>query len=337
MFQMNKGNLRIFKGLDDISEMSQYECLLSFPEFAEFAANIDIGDVPDVKKICIFGIGESSIAGDIISAYADDYSKIPVPSISMNVVPKWLDSDTGVVLVSHSGRNMVINEIYEKVKSQGCKICCIVGDGALKEKCLKDGNRFLRVPSGLTSRSSLGFELGLLSSIIEKMGICDARTRLLKTIPVIKEYRDSLFTDKRIYNLKFKLHDNVTAIYGSPDFRASFKRWKMSLNEDMSLPSFCGELPEFNHNEIVGWANHHQNDNDLRIIMLRGKYKNEVLTKIIDKTIEVLEESDRHVIDVRIPGDDPIEKNMRTILLADYISQLINHEERNPMSWGESQ
>ena len=333
---MEREDLRLFRKPEDIPDMSQYECLLSFPEFAEYAANLDIGDVPDVKKICIFGIGESSIAGDIISAYADDCSNIPVPCIAMNVVPKWLDSDTYAVLVSHSGRNMVINDIYEKAMSQGCKICCIVSDGALKDKCLKDNNKLLQIPGGLTSRSSLGFELGLLSSLVEKMGICDAKTKLMRTIPVIKEYRDSLFTDKRIYNLKFKLRNNVTAIYGSPDFRASFKRWKMSLNEDMNIPSFCGELPEYNHNEIVGWANHFQNDNDLKIIMLRGKYKNEVLMKIIDRTIEVLEESGRHVIDIKIPGEDPIEKNMRAILLADYVSQLIDREERNPMSWGES-
>ena len=67
--------------------------------------------------------------------------------------------------------------------------------------------------------------------------------------------------------------------------------------------------------------------------MLRGKYKNETLTKIIDKTMEVLEEYGRHVIDIIIPGDDSIERNMRAIILADYISQLMKLEGKNPMSW----
>lgn len=333
---MKKNDIRIFKDLSDIPKMSLYECLLSFPEFAEYAANIDLGEIPKAKKVCIFGVGESSIAGDIISAYADDCSEIPVPNISTNIVPGWVDSETNVVLVSYSGGNLIINTVYDKVKNKGCRIYCIANDGFLKRKCTEDGNVLLQMPDGLMSRSSLGFELGLLSSLIEKMGICNVREKLLETIPLIKEYRDSLFKDERIYNLKFKLHDSVIAIYGSPDFRASFRRWKMSLNEDMSMPSFCGELPEFNHNEIVGWANHYQNDDDLKIVMLRGKYKNDVLTEIIDKTMEVLEEYKRHVIDIRILGSNPIEKNMRAILLADYISQLINYEERNPMSWRES-
>lgn len=310
---------------------------MSLPEQIELAVKTDIGEVPKAEKVCIFGIGESSIAGDIISAYADDYSKIFVPSINSETVPGWVDKDTIAILVSYSGSNNLINDVYDEVKKRGCRIYCIVCSGLLNDKCKRDGNTVLQLPEGFTSRSSLGFEIGLLSVLVEKMGICDAHSRLKKVLPAVKEYRDSIFTDERIGNLKFKLHDNTIAIYGSPDFRASFKRWKMSLNDDMGSPAFCGELPEFNHNEIVGWANHNQNDKDLRIVMLRGKYKNVILTEIIDKTIEVLEENGRHVIDLKIPGSEPIEKNLHAIILGDYISQLMKYESKTPMSWAGSQ
>ena len=306
---------------------------LSLPEQIESTFKLDIGDIPKSTKVCMFGIGESAIAGDIISAYADDYSKIPVPNYCSEIVPGWVDKDTDVILVSYSGNNEIINDVYDKIKARGCRIYSIVSDGLLTEKSDKDGNKILSLPEGLTSRFALGYELGLISLLIEKMGICDAYTRLSSILPSVKEYRDSLFSDGRIEDLKFKLHDNTVAIYGSPDFRASFKRWKMSLNDDMGLPAFCGELPEFNHNEIVGWANHNQNDKDLRIVMLRGKYKEDVLTEIIDKTMEVLEERGRHVIDVRILGSEPIEKNLRAILLGDFISQLMKYESKTPMSW----
>ena len=330
---MNTGRLRFSKDVNVFSKLSVCEQLLSLPEHIEAALEMDIGVLPKSSKVCIFGIGESSIAGDIISAYADDCSDIPVPNYCSDLIPGWVDGDTDVILISYSGSNTVINNAYDKVVKRGCRVYCIVCDGKLADKCKKDGNRVLSIPEGLTSRSALGYELGLLAILIERMGICDARSRLESVLPSVKEYRDSVFTDERIEDLKFKLHDNTIAIYGSPDFRASFKRWKMSLNDDMGSPAFCGELPEFNHNEIVGWANHNQNDKDLRIVMLRGKYKNDVLTRIIDKTMEVLEESGRHVIDVRILGSDPIEKNLRAIILGDYISQLMKYESKTPMSW----
>ena len=318
------------------SKASSCKKLLSLPELAESGMNVDVGPLTKSKKVCLFGVGESSIAGDIIVAYSEDHSEIPLMNITSDIVPGWVDGDTDVILVSYSGDNDIINSVYDRVKGFGARIYCIVNSGKLKEKCEMNGDRLYQIPDANTSRSSTGYVLGVLSSLVEGMGVCDARSKLAEVLPSVKEYRDSIFDDERIYNLKYKLHDNTIAIYGSPDFRPSFKRWKMSLNEDMGIPSFCGELPEYNHNEIVGWANHNQDDNDLRIVMLRGKYKNEVLSKIIDNTIEVLEESGRHVIDIKIIGNDAIEKNMRAILLADYISQLMKYEGRNPMSWRRS-
>lgn len=334
---MERGQISISNDYIDLQKLSLEEQLMLLPELTELSSGIDVNVISKSKKICIFGVGESSIAGDIVSAYADDYSEIPVFNYTSDIVPGWVDDDTDVIIISYSGNNDIVNSVYDKALERKCRIYCITNNGKIKNKCIKDGNKLLLVPDGLTARSALGFELGLLASLIEKMGICDVHTKLIKIIPVIKEYRDSLNTDKRIYDLKNKLHDNTIAIYGSPDLRASCKRWKMSLNEDMGIPSFYGELPEFNHNEIVGWANHNQNDDDLRIVMLRGEYKNEVLIKIIDKTIEVLEESNRHVIDIKILGMDPIEKNMRAILLADHISQILKSEEKNPMSWRSSE
>lgn len=330
---MNRDCLTILGDINDISKMTSCEKLLSLPEQAEYGLSVELGDVSSPKKVCMFGIGESSIAGDIISAYSDDHSRVPLLNITSDIVPGWVDKDTDVILVSYSGNNDMINSIYDEVKSRKCRVYCIANGGLLFSKCKDSGDKFYSIPKGLVSRSSLGFEVGLLSSLIQKMGICDAGDGLKAVIPTIKEYRDSLFDDKRINDLKYKLHDNTIAIYGSPDLRASFKRWKMSLNDDMGIPSFYGELPEFNHNEIVGWANHNQDDSDLKIVMLRGNYKNEVLNKITDKTIEVLEENGRHVIDIIIPGEDPIEKNLRAIILADYISQLMKLEGKNPMSW----
>lgn len=309
--------------------------LMSLPEYIEKGISVDLGDVQKSNRICIFGLGESSIAGDIVSAYADDFSDIPVLSVTSGIVPGWVDDDTDVIIVSYFGDNEINNEIYDKVSERGCRIYCLTYDGRLKNRCELDGNVHIQIPSGLSPRSSMGFELGVLSSLLQKMDICDAKDRLVSLLPRIKGYRDSLNDDLRINDLKFKLLDNTVAIYGSPDFRASYKRWKMSLNEDMGFPAFCGELPEFNHNEIVGWANHNQNDEDLRIVILRGRYKNEVLTEVIDKMIEVLEESGRHVIDIKILGDDPMEKNLRAILLGEYVSQKMKHENRSPMTWRE--
>ena len=320
---LSRDGFRVFGDIVDIPDMSVLEQLMSLPETIGHGLTADVGNHDGSKKICIFGIGHSSIVGDIISAYADYFSDIPVVSMSDGIISGWVGKDTDVIIVSYTGNNTMVNDMYESLKDRSRTITCVTGGGPLLKKCQHDGNMSIILPKGLTSRTALGFEIGILASIVQKMGVKDICNHLNDIIPSMKEYRDSLFSDPRVEDLIKKLEGNAVAFYGSPDLRASYRRWKMSYNADTGSPAFCGELPEFNHNEIVGWGNHNQKDDDLRIVFLRGKYKNEVFTKITDKTLEVMEEYQRHVMDINILGDEPLEKNIRTILLADYVSQII--------------
>lgn len=316
------GNRLENQGIKDINtNTSAEEGNLRFPEFVEMGAKSVKVKKSTSDKICIFGVGESSIAGDIISAYADDYSEYPIPSFCSSDVPGWVDSKTEVILVSYSGNNTLINSVYNEVKRRGSNITCIVQRGYLKREAMDNGDRVCLIPEYLKPRSALGYELGVLASLVEDMGFCKIKTKLLESIQEIKKYRDSIEVDIRIDGLKSKMGNNTIAIYGSPDLRASLKRWKMEINQDLKYPSFYGELPEFNHNEIVGWANHLQDNQDLKIIFLRGKYKDDVLSEIIDKSVQVLEENGRHIMDVIIPGSNPIIKNMYAIVLGDYVIQ----------------
>ena len=328
---MLRSGFKVFNKTDDISVMSVFEQLLSSPEMADYASKIDVGEYGPSKKICMFGIGPSSIAGDVISSYSDCYSKMPVVNVSNGILPGWVDKDTDVVLVSYTGKNKIINKLYDSLNGKTNTLTCITSGGSLMEKCQKDGVRSIRLPEGLTSRTALGFEIGIMATLIQKMGACNARDRLMDIIPIVKGYRDSLFDDLRIDTLIPKLKGNTIAFYGAPVFRPSFKRWKMSFNEDLGSLAFCGELPEYNHNEIVGWANHNQKDDDLKIVFLRSAQRTDVLAKIIDKTLEVLEESGRHVMDLQILGEEPMEANLRAILLGDFVSQVIGNDGELPM------
>lgn len=299
-----------------------HEQLLSFPEHIEYSMGMTIGATSNIKSLCIFGIGESSLVGDIISSYADSIGHY-LPSYSNGIVPGWVNRGVHTIVVSYSGNNSVIRAVYKDLKSRGCKIYCVTNGGALMEDCQSDGNVLIKIPTVMNSRAALGLELGLLSTLIQEMGICNLKDELATIIPKIKIYRDSLIEDSRIDTLMDKIRSKNIAIYGTSDYRASFKRWKMSFNEDLDVLSFYGELPEFNHNEIVGWSNHHQNDENLAIVMLRGNCNNEVVKEIVEKIIEVLEGNGRHVIDIRIPGLDPLERNLCAIMLGDHVSQLL--------------
>ena len=300
--------------------------LPSLPESIENAFNIAIPEVPKPDKLCFFGIGESSIIGDVIASFINEKTDRFIPSYSNGLVPKWIDQDTTAIITSYSGTNSNIDEIYDELRARKCTIYCLTNGNTLIKKCQSDGVLVFKLPDSLTSRTALGFELGLLSQLIQKMNICKMKDEMSSFLVNVKHYRDSLINNDKIPELIKKIKDQNLSIYGTPDFKASFKRWKMLFNEDLDIITFYGELPEFNHNEIVGWSNHYQNDSNLCAIVLRGNIDDKVLNVIVDKIIEVLRENNRSVIDIQIPGSSSIERNVCAILLGDYLSQMMRED-----------
>src|SRR5213076_2708202 len=49
------------------------------------------------------------------------------------------------------------------------------------------------------------------------------------------------------------LNGSVPVIAGAGLTAPVAYRWKTQINENAQLPAFAGELPELDHNEIVGW------------------------------------------------------------------------------------
>jgi glucose/mannose-6-phosphate isomerase len=51
------------------------------------------------------------------------------------------------------------------------------------------------------------------------------------------------------------IEGRVAIIYGGTGITAlAARRWKTQVNENAKWPAFWSELPELDHNEIVGWA-----------------------------------------------------------------------------------
>jgi glucose/mannose-6-phosphate isomerase len=50
------------------------------------------------------------------------------------------------------------------------------------------------------------------------------------------------------------LHETIPQIAGADLTSPVAYRWKTQINENAKTPAFSHELPELDHNEIVGWA-----------------------------------------------------------------------------------
>lgn len=305
-----------------MSDVHVREQILSLPEHARASAQIDIGPLEKAGKVCIFAFGMSSTAPDIVSAYADEASGIPVPVISDRKVPGWVDHGTQVIIVSHSGMVPELMDAYREVVRRGCTVHVIASGGDLLRAAEDDGVHTVRIPKGMTSRSATGFELGILCSMLQGMGVCDAKDHLMEVSDILVRFRDSM-DESYLMETASVIRGNVSAVYGTTDLRAAYKRWKMAIDEDSCSLSFYGELPEFDHNELVGWFDSNPHAPELRIIVLQGRTQSDLLNFIVDNMVEILREEGRSVTTIRIDGDSAMVKGVCGVLLGDAVASML--------------
>jgi len=304
-------NVVVFRDPTDIPE--QIEASLRFP----------LTNVPRRSKVCICGIGASAMAGEIMSDFADATSDVPISVVRGTELPKWVDSDTAAIVMSYGGNTIETLALYDKAMSRGCDIICITSGGELAGRAEANGHMLIRMPAGLTPRGALGYMLGFTASLFEEMGICAGRTELDTLLPSLKSFRDSIADEEAEDNeamiIAAEIDGRIPVIYSLMNLRAAAIRWKMQINENSRTIAFCGTIPEFNHNEIIGWTEDSASDEFIPIILCDDD-STEVLKYMTETLSGVLQSSGIRPYEFKAKGSNDLEKNLMSIILGDFVS-----------------
>ena len=109
--------------------------------------------------------------------------------------------------------------------------------------------------------------------------------------------------------------------YSTSDIRASARYWRQMMGSARSDIAFFGELPEFDHNELVGWSDPNVHAPELRILVIKGAVQSQLVTEILRCMLEVLEENGRHAIVADLGSGDSMTKNIRAMVLARMVAE----------------
>ena len=84
--------------------------------------------------------------------------------------------------------------------------------------------------------------------------------------------------------------------------------------------AFHNELPELNHNEIVGWENNPELFNHLSIIWLKDKSDQERVSMRQDVTGTILKSVTKNQYKVAVSGNSRFERLLHLIHYGDWVS-----------------
>ena len=206
--------------------------------------------------IVICGMGGSGITGDIVWALSLGSFDLPVLVHKDYGVPGFTGPRTLVVALSHSGETEETLSAFAAAGERGATRLAVTAGGTLAQRADADGATLVRVPQGggRPPRHSLGT---LLVPTLTAVGLDDGLDEAIEVLDglAVELGRDVPTARNPAKRLALKLATGVVPLAwgGHGIGSVAAYRLKCQLSENAKVTAIHGELPEANHNDVVGW------------------------------------------------------------------------------------
>ena len=220
------------------------------------SAKLEPYDAP--SGLVVAGMGGSAIGGALALAALGDRTVRPIALARGYTLPPWTTPDTMVLCASYSGNTEETLAVYDAAGALGAPRIVATTGGKLAEGARRDGVAVIPLPGGFQPRAAVAYSLVVA---LEVAGLSGAGERLRAEIDVAAARTEQLVADwspdgpddSLPKELARALHGTVAQIAGAGLTAPIAYRWKTQINENAKVPCFVHELPELDHNELVGW------------------------------------------------------------------------------------
>ncbi|HEX3520411.1 MAG TPA: bifunctional phosphoglucose/phosphomannose isomerase [Solirubrobacteraceae bacterium] len=208
--------------------------------------------------LVVAGMGGSAIGGALARAALGDHASRPIFVTRAYGIPTWTTPDTMVLCASYSGETEETLACYESAGALGAKRTVVTTGGRLAEMARADGVPVIPLPGGFQPRAAVAY---MIVAALEVAALCGAGPRLTSEIDVAASHIEQLVAEwgpdapegSLAKEVARGLLGSTPVIAGAGLTTPIAYRWKTQINENAKQPAFWHELPELDHNEIVGW------------------------------------------------------------------------------------
>jgi glucose/mannose-6-phosphate isomerase len=271
-------------------------------------------------------MGGSAIGGDMLKALVSRRARASVTVVRGYDLPAFVDEKTLVVACSHSGETEEVLAAFSKPPSGPAKKAVITGGGPLAALA-----REREIPAFIYSyqgepRSALGYSLMPLLSIAEQTGLLKDPegdiTEATERMADLGQQIDSMVITESnpAKQLAQHLVDRIPVVYGAEHLVPVTRRWKTQFNETSKVWAFHEELPEANHNSIVGYVLPREMASRIRVVFLFHPGLHPRLLLRYEGSQEALESAGVDHDVVEVSGSSSLSQVMTGVLYGDYVS-----------------
>jgi glucose/mannose-6-phosphate isomerase len=274
--------------------------------------------------LVVAGMGGSAIGGALARAALGDHASRPIFVTRAYGLPTWTTPDTMVLCASYSGETEETLACYESAGALGAKRTVVTTGGRLAEMARADGVPVIPLPGGFQPRAAVAY---MIVSALEVAALCGAGPRLTSEIDVAASHTEHLVQEWGPDAPEDSLAKEVArGIFGTTPVVAGAgltgpvaNRWKTQVNENAKQPSFWAELPELDHNEIVGWEGAKEVGR-FSAVFLDDSDAHPRVKERMDLTERLIAGSATSSFRLETRGETAIERVISLVLLGDLVS-----------------
>ncbi|HPA25565.1 MAG TPA: bifunctional phosphoglucose/phosphomannose isomerase [bacterium] len=324
----------------DKADMASY--ILALPsQIEESLLKIKQMTIPaDWKKIdniCFVGMGGSATAGDLVANLPALDLKIPLTVVRDFQLPNWVNKNTLVVIVSHSGNTEETLAAFKYAAAKEAKMFVIAERGDLEQLAEKEKAVIFDYDTLAQPRAAMGFQLGAIFGLLKKINIISYT--LEPSLQVLKKLNQELNPDVQTENnlaknLAYFCFDHLPIIVASGILKTTAWRWKTQFNENAKTFAFTENLPECMHNSIEGLDYPARFRDDFVYLILANAFETPELLERQEKLKNILQEKNIAYELVEAVGEDVFSQKLSLLLLGDWLSYylaLLNNVDPTPV------
>lgn len=310
----------------DLNEMREH--LLAFGDYLNDAFTIaESFALPSyfitVNKIVLCGMGASGIGAKIIKDLLVDCSK-PLEIVSGYHLPAWVDKNTLVIALSHSGNTDEVLNCFVEGYQKEAKLLAITAGGKLKSLCNKYRAPIIEFVFNSEPKLAIAYLFLIPLMVLDKIGVHRFDHKSLSdSILQLNKQREKIDTSIHTLtnpakDLATKLFGNIVCVISSENLKSVGERFSQSINEDSKQFSAFNFLPEINHNLIAGFDNPKDVLAKLIVIIIESKFASEEIKKRQNITSKIL--SKKNINYIRLSFVDAVDKFSEIVIATNFLS-----------------
>lgn len=281
----------------------------------------DLNSVHGAQSIVLAGMGGSALAAEFVKTWIGDRLSVPFIISRDYRLPGFVNESTLVIASSYSGNTEETLSALADAEARGAKIVVATSGGKLADIAREKGYPLYLTPLGYQPRMAVLYGVRLSSQLIEGVGLLDGLIDELdaaaKWLPrtTVSWKSDVPMIENVAKQIAADVHGHPIVMYAGSTLAFPAMKWKIGFNENAKNIAFYNYLPEFNHNEFIGW--NFPERSGIKVIELRSDLDLPQISKRFDVSNRLLSHSFAP-IEVMALGETRLQQMVWTIVLGEY-------------------